>query len=196
MTADARRFFFDTGSLALALVDTVGARGRPLSPGGGRREYLDSPSALAAWARQAGLGPGRLPAPAELRRVQLLREAIYRLLCAALDRRPPRPRDLAILNRAVAEAAPEPGIVWRRGAFVPARRRRPRLAQTILARVAAETRMLLLDPAALRACADLECGWLFLDRSQARRRRWCSMAECGNRAKARRFRGTHASVRE
>src|SRR6185437_13017827 len=74
-----RRFFFDTGSLALALVDTVGARGRPLSPGGGRREYLDSPRALAAWARQAGLGAGRLPAPAELRRVQLLREAIYRL---------------------------------------------------------------------------------------------------------------------
>src|SRR6185437_16039215 len=145
MLADARRFFYGTGSLALALVDTVGARGRPLSP-----------SALAAWARQAGLGAGRLPAPAELRQVQLLREAIYRLLRAALERRPPRPRDLAILNRAVAEAAPEPGIVWYRGAFVPARRRRTRLAQTILTRVAAETRMLLLEPSALRACADPE----------------------------------------
>lgn len=30
------------------------------------------------------------------------------------------------------------------------------------------------------------CSWLFLDRSPSRRRRWCSMAACGNRAKAER----------
>ncbi|MCU1392434.1 MAG: hypothetical protein JWM34_862 [Ilumatobacteraceae bacterium] len=28
------------------------------------------------------------------------------------------------------------------------------------------------------------CSWLFLDPSPSRRRRWCSMATCGNRAKA------------
>ncbi|WP_255592592.1 CGNR zinc finger domain-containing protein [Bordetella sp. BOR01] len=30
------------------------------------------------------------------------------------------------------------------------------------------------------------CTWLFLDTSRGGRRRWCSMATCGNRAKARR----------
>src|SRR5690625_1300516 len=30
------------------------------------------------------------------------------------------------------------------------------------------------------------CSWLFLDPSPSRRRRWCSMATCGNRAKAQR----------
>ena len=30
------------------------------------------------------------------------------------------------------------------------------------------------------------CTWLFLDTSRGKRRRWCSMATCGNRAKARR----------
>lgn len=30
------------------------------------------------------------------------------------------------------------------------------------------------------------CSWLFLDTSPSRRRRWCSMAICGNRAKAER----------
>lgn len=30
------------------------------------------------------------------------------------------------------------------------------------------------------------CSWLFLDTSRGGRRRWCSMAACGNRAKARR----------
>ena len=36
----------------------------------------------------------------------------------------------------------------------------------------------------VRQCADERCGWLFLDRSNARKRRWCSMADCGNRNKA------------
>jgi predicted RNA-binding Zn ribbon-like protein len=35
-------------------------------------------------------------------------------------------------------------------------------------------------------CADDQCGWLFLDTSRNRSRKWCSMKDCGNRAKARR----------
>jgi predicted RNA-binding Zn ribbon-like protein len=31
-----------------------------------------------------------------------------------------------------------------------------------------------------------ECGWLFIDETRAGTRRWCSMRDCGNRAKARR----------
>jgi predicted RNA-binding Zn ribbon-like protein len=37
-------------------------------------------------------------------------------------------------------------------------------------------------------CAGPRCGWLFVDESPGRRRRWCSMQDCGNRAKVRRFR--------
>jgi predicted RNA-binding Zn ribbon-like protein len=40
-------------------------------------------------------------------------------------------------------------------------------------------------------CQNFECSWLFLDRSPARGRRWCSMADCGNRAKARRHYERH-----
>ena len=39
---------------------------------------------------------------------------------------------------------------------------------------------------AVGLCASEACGWVFLDPSH--RRRWCTMAVCGNRAKARRFR--------
>jgi predicted RNA-binding Zn ribbon-like protein len=42
---------------------------------------------------------------------------------------------------------------------------------------------------AIRSCADEACGWLFLDPSG--RRRWCEMAVCGNRAKARRYAERH-----
>ena len=35
-------------------------------------------------------------------------------------------------------------------------------------------------------CAGKGCSWLFLDTSGTRSRRWCSMEDCGNRAKAQR----------
>jgi predicted RNA-binding Zn ribbon-like protein len=39
-----------------------------------------------------------------------------------------------------------------------------------------------------RICASDTCRWLFYDESRSGRRRWCDMATCGNRAKARRHR--------
>lgn len=38
----------------------------------------------------------------------------------------------------------------------------------------------------LRVCAGPDCGWVYVDRSRNRLRRWCQMETCGNRAKARR----------
>jgi CGNR zinc finger len=41
-------------------------------------------------------------------------------------------------------------------------------------------------PERLRPCANDECRLFLIDRSTANRARWCSMALCGNRLKARR----------
>jgi predicted RNA-binding Zn ribbon-like protein len=38
----------------------------------------------------------------------------------------------------------------------------------------------------LRQCANPECGWLFLDRSRKRNRRWCGL-ECSSQAKSSRY---------
>jgi predicted RNA-binding Zn ribbon-like protein len=41
----------------------------------------------------------------------------------------------------------------------------------------------------VRECADDRgCGYLFIDTSRNRSRRWCSMESCGNRAKVRQHR--------
>jgi predicted RNA-binding Zn ribbon-like protein len=40
----------------------------------------------------------------------------------------------------------------------------------------------------LKACRDSRCHWAFYDRSKNQSRAWCSMAECGNRAKTRAYR--------
>jgi predicted RNA-binding Zn ribbon-like protein len=40
----------------------------------------------------------------------------------------------------------------------------------------------------LKACRDDTCRWVYYDHSRNRSAAWCSMAVCGNRAKARAFR--------
>ncbi len=40
----------------------------------------------------------------------------------------------------------------------------------------------------MKACADPECRWIFLDRSKPGSRRWCSSSGCGNRHKTRAYR--------
>ncbi|MEV8614444.1 CGNR zinc finger domain-containing protein [Amycolatopsis sp. NPDC051373] len=44
------------------------------------------------------------------------------------------------------------------------------------------------DRSLVRNCEGPECPLWFYDRTKAHRRRWCSMATCGNRAKVRDFR--------
>ncbi|WP_108882473.1 CGNR zinc finger domain-containing protein [Anderseniella sp. Alg231-50] len=43
----------------------------------------------------------------------------------------------------------------------------------------------------VKMCPSDNCGWLFLDESKNRRRQWCAMDLCGNRAKARRHYQRH-----
>lgn len=48
----------------------------------------------------------------------------------------------------------------------------------------------------VRSCAADDCSIWFYDRTKAHRRRWCSMAACGGRAKARAYRRRQARARE
>jgi predicted RNA-binding Zn ribbon-like protein len=43
----------------------------------------------------------------------------------------------------------------------------------------------------LKACRSETCMWAYYDHSKNRSKAWCSMAVCGNRAKARTFRERH-----
>lgn len=55
-------------------------------------------------------------------------------------------------------------------------------ARAVLAWGRLETAM----PGRLRPCENSECSLFFVDRSRSNNGRWCSMAVCGNRMKARR----------
>ena len=54
--------------------------------------------------------------------------------------------------------------------------------------LAAETLLITADHSRIRKCAGSDCDVYFIDTSKAHRRQWCSMQNCGNRAKQRRRR--------
>jgi predicted RNA-binding Zn ribbon-like protein len=175
------------GSLALDLVNTVGNRLHART----RRDYFRSAADAVEWVRWIGLEP--VPAGVRLtdrglRRLVALREAVYRILAARAAGGTPARRDLDALSRCVAEAgarrrlrATANGFAWRWRAATG-------FEDRVLGAVALDAAHLLVSGACgrIRQCADDCCGWLFLDQTKGGRRRWCSMADCGNRAKARR----------
>jgi predicted RNA-binding Zn ribbon-like protein len=67
----------------------------------------------------------------------------------------------------------------------------------LLAAIARSAAELLVEgaKAPIRLCANPRCGLFFYDASRTRRRRWCSMAVCGNRSKVAAFARKQASSR-
>ncbi|MEV0645179.1 ABATE domain-containing protein [Phytomonospora sp. NPDC050363] len=180
------------GHPALDFCDTYAGWGGPALPGG---EWLADYDRLVVWTVHSGLLPVEdsqplrtlaerrgAPAARELDAVRRLRSALYAVLLEPADT-----ASFAIVAGEAEQAAARAELVadadgvafWRIPSTVELDVPRLRVA-----RAAAE---LLCSPerALVRACPGEECGWLFLDRRG--RRRWCSMATCGNRAKVRAF---------
>lgn len=115
-----------------------------------------------------------------------LREAIYRLFCRQgvdVDE-----GDIEILNACLG-AATSRGIMSVAGEGLGWQVPESLAVHDVLAPIAWSAADLLvsLRSERIRRCADDRgCGWLFFDASRAGTRRWCSMGDCGNRAKARR----------
>lgn len=47
------------------------------------------------------------------------------------------------------------------------------------------------DASRIRICGGCDCGWMYVDRSRNRLRRWCDMKTCGTAAKSQRRRAKH-----
>jgi predicted RNA-binding Zn ribbon-like protein len=162
-------------------------------------ERMPSPEALLAWCVGAEIAGRGLAAelrrrwrarPSQAlalhRRAVELREAIYRIFCARI-RGDGAPEDaIGVLNATLA-AAPRTGLVAKKGKLVWRLPADPE--SQLLSAIAWFGADLIAGARAgrVRQCEDDRgCGWLFLDESRAGTRRWCSMGNCGNRAKARR----------
>ncbi len=183
---------FIGGNLALDFVNTVADRLTPNK----RRDYLRKDTDWVEWTRRAGIhaGPGQR---LRLRDALRLREALYRILAAHLKAEPPREPDVGLFNRFLRRARAGWKLQGRKAVWQWEWAGAAGISYP-LTRIAEAAEKLLTsrDLALLRQCSDAHCGWLFLDRSQGRRRKWCSMQDCGNRAKVRRFFAKRASRRK
>jgi predicted RNA-binding Zn ribbon-like protein len=163
-------------------------------------DYLRNYTDLAAWGARAGVASpetrSRLtrlarenPAKAgqALENARQLREALYRIFSRiAVDRRPSA-SDLELLRMAFQEGLGRAKLEHH------GRRYRWQLdhdLESIRWSVARDAVAMLEDDdlRRLKLCPGNNCGWVFLDTSRNGTRRWCSMAGCGNRTKARRHR--------
>src|SRR2546428_8211676 len=102
-------------------------------------------------------------------------------------KRPP-PQRLEVLNRALAEALAHRRVVQAGRGFSLGWDDSDDLRR-MLWPVALSAAELLADHhgAPVKVCGMREtCSWLFVDESRNGSRRWCSMKDCGNPAKARR----------
>jgi predicted RNA-binding Zn ribbon-like protein len=200
------------GALCLDFVNTAGWRGQSDSAG----VLRDFEDLVAWTQHAGGLSTrqGRdllkraASEPARARTVHeqaiSLREALYLVFSSLAAGRAAEPADLATINATVTDAYQHLRLALRPPSeFAP----RPpselaplgdsfawewheadgslELPVWMIARSAAE--LLTSDSLGrVRECAGERCDWLFLDASRNRSRRWCDMAECGNRAKAQR----------
>jgi predicted RNA-binding Zn ribbon-like protein len=141
---------------------------------------------IVAETSYASLARKRIPIQPVIR----LRECIYRAGLALARQESIPAGDLAEMVRTakgdlpIVHAGPG-GLHWQPKA--------EQCSEQLRALLAREALSLFCSPRAARIgiCEGGACGWLFVDESRGKRRRWCDMKDCGSRAKARSFYERH-----
>ncbi|TGD84724.1 hypothetical protein BayCH28_24200 [Mycolicibacterium sp. CH28] len=152
----------------------------------GRTELLEEPDDVRTWGREAGLVDDMAPPSArDLADAISIREAIYSAISAAVaNASAPSPADVVLINDLASQPLPAltltpQGTTRSTGTF--------KNLASLLARDAIDL-IGSADRHNVKECANPDCTRLFVDLSRGHSRRWCGMAECGNRAKAAEYR--------
>ena len=184
-------------ALCLDFVNTVDWRGRKQSI-----EFLNGYNDLVAWSRHAGILKQKeakqliekasnhpLKAKTVLNEAVSFRESLYRIFTSIVEKKAPGEKDLGMLNEAVSKTMAQMKIVHTGSGFTWESTRQKDSLDGLLFPIIRSASDLLVSESISRVkrCTDSECGWLFLDTSKNKSRRWCDMTDCGNRAKAKRY---------
>lgn len=196
MRRPANPFDWSGGHPALDLVNTLDER-----PSDTPIENLATYKALVGFSELAGL---IAPAAAKrlrslsgsacagvVRRARNLREDLFAVLAAMHEERPiPRNRLDAIAVEVRRAHAARIFTSTGTSRVVASDWKQPTSVQIPLHACALAVEELLLSAADrdIHKCGAADCAVYFIDTSKAHRRRWCSMDNCGNREKQRRWR--------
>jgi predicted RNA-binding Zn ribbon-like protein len=198
MSERAGPFEWSGGHPALDFVNTLDERpfDRPI-------ENLATYRDLVRFAQLAGLvEPGlartlrTLDGPASSRvakRARKLREHFFSLLAAVHRHEPVSRSDLNAIASAIRLARAGRVLVAPSSRSLALYRwSRPATVEIPLhaCALAIENLLIDVDRHRLKKCQASDCEVYFVDLSKGHRRRWCSMGNCGNREKQRRWRST------
>ncbi len=187
---------FIAGNLALDFVNSVRTWDGTQALGDHWADYGD----LLSWgeaastlnareSRQLKAEAARRPREAArvLARARELRQVIHDLFAALAKGSKPASADLRALDTALAGLLPHQHLTSTADGFAWQWDNAPSLDRMLWPVLRAAGDLLVSDRLPrLRECGGERCGWLFLDETKNRSRRWCEMGVCGNRAKARR----------
>jgi predicted RNA-binding Zn ribbon-like protein len=147
-----------------------------------RTELITGPEDLGEWTRAAGLiGEPADPSAGDVEKAVSAREAMYVAITSAFSGTDgPAGEQIGLLNELAHGPLPTltlsaDGTTRREGSVAN--------VVSLLARDAIDL-IGSADIAKVKECANPDCTRLFVDHSRGFSRRWCGMAECGNKAKA------------
>lgn len=201
--------------LCLELLKTRG-----WEPGDRDDDVLDTGRRFLTWAREEGVVSAadlrRLTAATEepdslaplLTRGRALRALLHQIFIRVGEGQLPDTSELEALEDVLDETGQrlslrpdgDGGIAWQwddrpRGTLsaLPSEEVVPVMSDRVIGAIARSAADLLSrgELERVKVCDAHDCGWFFIDISRNKSRRWCDMAGCGNRAKARAYRERH-----
>ena len=183
----AQRFFLIADNPALDFANTI------VQPGGDAAGAIRTWADVTAFLKTAGKaeGPGTArnahDGAAAFQLARKLRDDLRDILAALVSGRKIPPEALESINRVLALGAGYPMLVPGRKGWELTYVRRSESAAAALIPIAEAAATIVTSggKAGIRECANPACVLFFQDRTG--RRRWCSMAVCGNRAKVAAF---------
>ncbi|MEZ5920872.1 MAG: CGNR zinc finger domain-containing protein [Parvularculaceae bacterium] len=186
------------GDAALDFINTAsGWTGDELTDRLGGMEGFADWAALAGLANEKEAGALKAEArkaPKEAARAfeegMVLRAALWRLVAAIAAGKKADKRDLSILKSWARAGAAHQDLVPTRTGFELAFSGETPVFAAPFYKIALSAEKLLTEGRLerLHICGGENCEWAFLDASKNGKRRWCSMATCGNDAKVKKFR--------
>ncbi len=158
--------------------------------GDDRHDCFDDDRSVIDWLETAGLVPKDAVAPPQLlAEARQLRDAARAVVHAAMKS---SEADLTVINRILEKGRPETRLKWDQDTqrYRVDVRSDATSPEGLLWPVADALVKLVTDEKFeyVRQCEAHNCILLFHDLSKSHRRRWCSMATCGNRMKVAAFR--------
>lgn len=186
----------DGGWLCLDFINTVG--NRIVKP---TRCYLPDNNEILKWAKRVNIFSSKevseikgknseYPDMAEKdhKKVINMRETLYKMFSSIANDLSPSGSILKQFNKYLSETFDNLKVVVNKNRVVTEDWRKENTGMHQFQSMIIKSAYELLKSDLLRALKQCDkCGWLFLDRSKNRSRRWCSMETCGSSDKSQRY---------